>query len=337
MFAVVILGVGFIMIAALFPVAIRQSKSTGDETSSAAFARAAANYVSTVASDASVYYSTPAPTVMALPVQTTRTYPTSTNLYLSAWNNSAKTIALWRSLRGNMISTDDPRYAWVAFYCRAQDLNGNLRLPYAQLILICVHSTNKTIFDSTDIQQSTQARWTNLQGRPIRINIANGVANGTDLIGIQDDATVGTTVALPGAKNAAAEGAFVIVSNDTTNSGRATGRIYRLGIRRTDMDGQAVQSEQSSGTASTTTFGLVGMMDAWELMPGYDFKPETTQTDAASGRTIPALEPTTSGQTWQAYIVGRAFADNAYATPDPTFEGPAMDVSAYSTLIPCNP
>src|SRR5438477_6450612 len=54
MFAVIILGVGFIMIAALFPVAIRQSKSTADETSAAAFARVATNYVDTIAIDANM-------------------------------------------------------------------------------------------------------------------------------------------------------------------------------------------------------------------------------------------------------------------------------------------
>src|SRR5947209_8155360 len=55
MFAVIILGVGFIMIAALFPVAIRQSKSNADETSAAAGARAAANVVDTIATNASMF------------------------------------------------------------------------------------------------------------------------------------------------------------------------------------------------------------------------------------------------------------------------------------------
>src|SRR2546421_8551326 len=57
MFAVIILGVGFIMIAALFPVAIRQSKSTADETSAAAFARVATNDMSALASTARMPWS----------------------------------------------------------------------------------------------------------------------------------------------------------------------------------------------------------------------------------------------------------------------------------------
>src|SRR5436309_10144680 len=40
MFAVIVLGIGFIMIAAIFPVAIQQSKATNDETTAAATAKA---------------------------------------------------------------------------------------------------------------------------------------------------------------------------------------------------------------------------------------------------------------------------------------------------------
>ncbi|MEA2709978.1 MAG: hypothetical protein QOF78_2579, partial [Phycisphaerales bacterium] len=40
LFAVVVLGIGFIMIAGIFPVAIQQSKATADETVGATAARA---------------------------------------------------------------------------------------------------------------------------------------------------------------------------------------------------------------------------------------------------------------------------------------------------------
>src|SRR3954453_9704583 len=41
MFAVIVLGVGFIMVAAIFPVAIQQTKTTADETTAAAAVRGA--------------------------------------------------------------------------------------------------------------------------------------------------------------------------------------------------------------------------------------------------------------------------------------------------------
>src|SRR5205823_5837814 len=51
MFAVIILGVGFIMVAAIFPVAIQQAKSTSEETTAAAVARGAATYIGGVLTD----------------------------------------------------------------------------------------------------------------------------------------------------------------------------------------------------------------------------------------------------------------------------------------------
>src|SRR3712207_3189828 len=49
MFAVIILGIGFIMVAAIFPVAIQQTRMTVDETSAAAIARDAIALIQRVA------------------------------------------------------------------------------------------------------------------------------------------------------------------------------------------------------------------------------------------------------------------------------------------------
>src|SRR3954469_5298206 len=126
MFAVIILGVGFIMIAALFPVAIRQSKSTADETSAAAFARVANNDMSAMASNSKmplckdsliplIKTGIPQTQVFALPTrQDDTTFP-----------DVQATTNLWQSVRGNIISSTDPRYAWVPFYFRDNDITGN--------------------------------------------------------------------------------------------------------------------------------------------------------------------------------------------------------------------
>src|SRR6185436_11197124 len=49
MFAVIILGIGFILIAAIFPVSIAQSRLTVDETTGAASARSALALTSKIA------------------------------------------------------------------------------------------------------------------------------------------------------------------------------------------------------------------------------------------------------------------------------------------------
>src|SRR4051812_45135556 len=48
LFAVMILGIGFILIAGVFPVAIAQTQSNGDETVGAAAARNAVRYLESV-------------------------------------------------------------------------------------------------------------------------------------------------------------------------------------------------------------------------------------------------------------------------------------------------
>src|SRR5689334_21831744 len=63
MFAVIVLGIGFILIAAIFPVSISQSRLTIEETSAAANARSALSVTSRVADggDANMVGTTPAP------------------------------------------------------------------------------------------------------------------------------------------------------------------------------------------------------------------------------------------------------------------------------------
>src|SRR5438045_9581021 len=55
MFAVVILGIGFIMIAAIFPAAIHQSKTTQEETTAATVARAAVQYLEAIGNYSTSY------------------------------------------------------------------------------------------------------------------------------------------------------------------------------------------------------------------------------------------------------------------------------------------
>src|SRR4051794_10456175 len=51
LFAVMILGIGFIMIAAIFPVALLQSKTTVEETVASTAARGGVNFVQTAANN----------------------------------------------------------------------------------------------------------------------------------------------------------------------------------------------------------------------------------------------------------------------------------------------
>ena len=156
LFAVIILGIGFIMIAGLFPVAIRQSRLTGDETVAAADGRSAAAVVqrlvpSVVAGEKAV---TPAPLPgVGLPPTTylqneyisnaspsvgdyteLNSLPAKGNAGSSLTvrgrvysfrdprlaNTAAAPYAdiLWSNVEGNLINPTDPRSAYVLLYRR---------------------------------------------------------------------------------------------------------------------------------------------------------------------------------------------------------------------------
>src|SRR5213593_3857396 len=67
MFAVIVLGIGFIMIAAIFPVAIQQSKATNDETTAAAIAKAQVITLQDVLSDGSLTVASDLPALTPIP------------------------------------------------------------------------------------------------------------------------------------------------------------------------------------------------------------------------------------------------------------------------------
>src|SRR5688572_27412480 len=92
MFAVILLGIGFIMLAGMFPVAIRQTQSTAEESHGANLAQAGAKYLEAVA--------------------IAQEYPVTNGQV------SGLTKAAWQRLEGNLISSQDPRLAWTVLYKR---------------------------------------------------------------------------------------------------------------------------------------------------------------------------------------------------------------------------
>ncbi len=170
MFAVVILGIGFIMVAAVFPVAIQQTQNNGEENIAAALARQAANsiaslpttlknpcYVSgTATGPASVQMQLLFPPTVknyvtganpaTLGTLSFTNYPTPLTGTLSNVSPPAIVVPLtgnrWDLIRSNLILPTDPRYAFVGFYKRE---NGS---SAAQLIIIAVASRNHPIYTS---------------------------------------------------------------------------------------------------------------------------------------------------------------------------------------------
>jgi hypothetical protein len=328
LFAVIILGIGFIMIAAIFPVAISQSKMTLDETAASAVARAK------VAEIQGVTYDTSAPTgimtnwpVAFMPTgpnnPPVRPFESYTGTFMPAWDK----------IRGLELLQNDPRYACVVLYRRAGTPNLTKPLPTdwsntAQIYLIEVTcrgtqrpgggtvTMNKgsvavkprlsPTFDQFDFGIDTSGNPpafnnpNNLAAHQIMVKLTNdGGGTGIDTVTLSANSPApGLTQSLSGA---VAEGTYIVISNDTTATTpgpgghtNVTGRIYRAGLQRLDLDKN----------------GLV-----FELQPGNDM--QSGMEDLKN--------PT------PAYCVGRE------RLPDGSFVGASQDVSIYTTTIPVKP
>lgn len=229
LFAVIILGIGFIMIAAIFPVAIQQTKTTTEETTASTIARGAVNYLQSAMTDPLM--------------PPTTTIPGDSGDVLAISPNQSLTT--WQVIQGNVILQNDSRYGWVALYRRGLDSDGNA-LPYAQVFVIPAESRSAPTFTTNDIQGGSAADAVNLQARQTSVSLQDGGNPGIDTITFS-----GTNL------GAAAEGAYVIIK-DTAN----VGRIFRVGNATGNLNEYELMPgsdmEEDDGSNFSATAYVVG-------------------------------------------------------------------------------
>ena len=193
LFSVMILGIGSILLAAMFPPAIKMTESTRDET-----------YGSIVAHSGS----------RELAVLLNAKDLTSSGGAVRPLSGPS-----WDMVRGNLICDADPRYAFVPLYRRSGVEKS------VQLFIIATKSRNQAAYDPTiDVvtdPNDLNGSPANLEPRGVDVAFYPG-GNGPDLVRISPEG--------PNA-GAAATGAFLILSNDQL-TGRSNGSIFRLGEPR---------------------------------------------------------------------------------------------------------
>lgn len=296
MFAVIILGIGFIMVAGIFPVSLQQARLTSEETTGAVVARAGLNSIKDLFTNAGTNTALPAtglvPEVRPLTVLTTQT---------------------WDAVRGNAIYSSDPRFAWMLAYRRMGDPNNpQTWAPSAQVFIFPVYNRNEigqfTIDDTR--KQISNSQTPNLVPKFIEIQIANDVpeAAGVDIIGI---APYTGPYTAPNAIDAAAEGAYVVISNDRMD-GRLNGRIYRLGALRQDLLGY---------------FPSFAAASIYELQPGNDFQPDPGPDEILGN--ADDINGIVDGPAF-ALVVGRGYANPLVSTE---FAGTSMALGAYVSFL----
>src|SRR5439155_12783083 len=152
LFAVMVLGIGFIMIAAMFPVTIRQTQNTMQDTHGANTAKGALAYLQSIATNVNF------PVTVAssgAPPQVRSMFdalvPSGTPLpppgYLEA--------------RGNFIDPNNPRVAWVPLYRRGFNVDGTPE-PYAQVIILVIQSRNRPQYISIPQPLGGNKYWSDL-------------------------------------------------------------------------------------------------------------------------------------------------------------------------------
>jgi hypothetical protein len=300
MFAVVVLGIGFIMIAAMFPVAISQSQTTSEESTGASIARGAVQHISAIAgrssmrpTDAGVITSPPPVAPFTGIYQSPpATEPPAGYTILPANTGS------WEAVKGNLILQSDPRFAFVPFYARKTGSS------FAKLIIVTVRARARATYDATDVTPDAAA---NLQPRPIAVEVQNNVGN-----------THVDWVTFTGANvEGIAEGTCVVISAHGVGPGGTpinyyAGQVFRVGRKAVEPAG-----------------AVTPPADTWELVPGNDFIPSPgadDKVDTADDLVFPS--------TATAYFVGRELVTSG--SPG-EFRGVSQDVSYYTTFVQVKP
>lgn len=337
MFAVILLGIGFIMVAAMFPVALRQTKLSLDETIAAQLGRSALGAIEVMASDnLSVRYdpldrsATPALVSDAGTGKYSTLLPTDGNVevFHGALANTyqlptsgavgLQETRTWESFKGVSILKSDPRYAWTMVYRR----DGNPANPpstwgdIAQVYIFLMERAEPPFAGTppvaapataSDVAFYAQAPFLpNLAPKPIRLILTERTEDQDlpDLVTFVD--TVTDSYVTPPSID---DGAFIVVSRDPT----ARGKVYRVGPR-------------AEGVTPAS----------YELLPGWDM-PVTDPAVVSGNDNLPAraigtgIADADQGQ-W-GMIFGKGYSPGAALSAAPVFEGNNMAVYMYVGFV----
>jgi type II secretory pathway pseudopilin PulG len=248
MFAVIILGIGFIMVAAIFPVAIQQTRLTVDESTAAGVARQAAAVLEQVVAGSETAAAGGKPLFPATVTSATQPPSVFPIRRQGVMPGTLPPDELWSRLRGSFISDTDPRFAWTIVYRRA---TGS---PFIQVYIFVLQQRARTTFDTRDVLP-TPSNLANLQARRVNTRVVPSASAEPD--------TIVVTSPNPNQKSEA-EGAFIVIAD-----GADSGHVYRLGTYRGPASGGGELYEVDPGYDVPNTASLA-TVNAWIVGRGFD-------------------------------------------------------------------
>ncbi|HEX4053088.1 MAG TPA: hypothetical protein VHX86_02375 [Tepidisphaeraceae bacterium] len=211
LFAVILLGIGFIMIAGVFPVAIQQTAAVSNETEGSAVIRDAIKKIQSVADG----------TVAGLNSTNTLFPATGTaNAPVVAPFSNAAASNLMAAIGSDVYYAADPRFGWVGFYRR-----DSVTSPFAQVFIIVLQNPNFPKYLTT----------TTTPPAPIPPPIPPStygsapptIANAISASFAYSSTSQSTIMTLTTSAPNAVTGAFVLVGTSTQTN--MVGRFFRLG------------------------------------------------------------------------------------------------------------
>jgi len=305
LFAVMVLGIGFIMIAAMFQVTIRQTQNTMGDTQGANEAQAAMAYLQSIGTNQNF-----PPTVPGA------NKPAQVFSLKDAPNPSAGPGGKpgYVAAKGNMVNLDNPRLAWLPLYRRGVHTVAGVTVPdsFAQVFVIAVQSRNRPQYNTGFRNPQPYSDFN------VPPNAGSGDVAPLDPKAVQVTVVYNTTtkhgelnfLPLGTSPPWAAPGAYVIIADDpnanepSMREGQSNGRIYQL----SDVVDEKNQT--------------------WGLMPGSDMI-HNGAAKAIGGDDNDIVKPA------GAYMVGRGYT-NALSASD-GYSGPSQDLGVYTGYIQISP
>ena len=211
LFAIAVLGIGFIMIAAIFPVGLQQTKLTMDETTGAAGSRAMSARLQQIAQSLVQYDTLISSGVASIPetfdahgqapvvtpithyrgtvrtLNDPRSFPdaaTINSVALTPVQILRRRYGQWTAMANDLINPSDPRNASVVLYKRdaVSGLNtaGNPAFfgdSTAQILVINAQSANQPTYGPADVSvdgpitYATKQAIFNLEARPVAVQV----------------------------------------------------------------------------------------------------------------------------------------------------------------------
>ena len=304
LFAIMILGIGFILVAAMFPAAIKQTQSTVEDSYASAvslnthrkFVELAKNQIPVVQ---------PLPPLPQIPP----TYVLDKNMEASGANPGESKVYsigdrrmtanhrtnLWTAAGGSQLVESDPRYACVPFYRRERDYNSTppnlLGAADVQMFFVPVRVRNKPEYDLSDLLTTTTGLRTkgtpmaNLEPTLFNIQVNVPSAGSPPIITLNGAYDLNRVIGDPGSSakpvtedTPAANGAYVIISDCKKPNAFRNGQIYRLGSRVLPIDAskppQYYIAPDSQGASDVYQSGFTGYSgDAFIVGRGISTQP----------------------------------------------------------------